>query len=167
MKACCFIGHRNTKGTPELCKRINETVISLIKEKEVKTFFFGSKSGFDDLCLKIVREIKKEHPEIKLIYVRSSFPHIEQFYREYLLSFYDDTFMPPKIENAGKASYIERNQAMIDASDYCIFYYDKNYTPPLKDRRGKMLLGYQPKSGTTLAYDYATQKNKNIITLQI
>ena len=31
---------------------------------------------------------------------------------------------------SGKAAYIERNKAMIDDSDYCIFYYNQNYKPP-------------------------------------
>ena len=53
---------------------------------------------------------------------------------------------------AGKASYIERNTAMIDNSDYCIFYYDENISKNYK-------------SGTKIAYDYAKRKNKTIINL--
>ncbi len=30
---------------------------------------------------------------------------------------------------SNKASYIERNYAMINDSDYCIFYYNKDYLP--------------------------------------
>ena len=50
--------------------------------------------------------------------------------------------------NAGKASYIERNQAMIDNSDYCIFYFDEDYSPQ------------RTRSGTKIAYDYALRKAK-------
>ncbi len=165
MKTCCFIGHRNTKETPELCDELRKTVIYLIEKQGVVTFYFGSKSKFDDICLKIVAGIKNAHPEIKLVYVRSHYPYIEQWYRDYLLESYDDTLMPSGIENAGKASYVERNQAMINVSDFCVFYYNEEYKPPLRKQCRSVLSTYQPKGGTKIAYEYAKQKKKEIINL--
>jgi hypothetical protein len=49
---------------------------------------------------------------------------------------------------------------MIDASDYCIFYYNEAYQPPKRKRANRDLSTYQPKSGTRLAYEYAVQKSK-------
>lgn len=66
---------------------------------------------------------------------------------------------------AGSASYIERNYAMINASDYCIFYYDENYLPEYKRYSKKGIGFYQPNSGTALAYSYAKRKNKIIINI--
>ena len=66
---------------------------------------------------------------------------------------------------AGKSSYIQRNYAMIDKSDYCIFYYDKNYEPDMRKYSKTSIGYYQPKSGTALAYIYAKQKKKNIINI--
>ena len=43
---------------------------------------------------------------------------------------------------AGKASYIERNFAMIDDSDYCIFYYDNNYKPNMNSKKKLVVLKY-------------------------
>ena len=54
---------------------------------------------------------------------------------------------------------------MIDKADFCIFYYDENYQPPLKPATGKRIFSFQPKSGTKIAYDYAVQKKKTIINL--
>ena len=34
--------------------------------------------------------------------------------------------MSDKVASAGQASYIERNELMINDSDYCVFYIDKN-----------------------------------------
>ena len=65
-----------------------------------------------------------------------------------------------KVYSAGKASYVERNQAMIDVSDFCIFYYNEEYQPPRRKRTNRDLSTYQPKSGTRLAYEYAVQKSK-------
>lgn len=156
MKTCCFIGHRKVEETPELLERLKTTIEKLICEENADTFIFGSKSQFDDLCLKITTILKEEHPDIKLIYYRSHFQHISKEYENYLLNLYDQTLMPTGIENSGKASYIERNQKMIDNSDFCVFYYDKNYIPPIKK---------QTKSGTMLAYEYAIKMKKQIINL--
>lgn len=54
---------------------------------------------------------------------------------------------------AGKGAYIERNQAMIDDSDYCVFYYDENYR--IKGNK-------QGNSGTKIAFKYANGKKKVI-----
>lgn len=56
---------------------------------------------------------------------------------------------PPDVENAGRASYVKRNQAMINASEYCIFYYNL-------DCHAK----HQTKSGTRIAFELADQKRK-------
>ncbi len=151
MKFCCFIGHRNIKETEELYSEIIKTVAYLIKEQGVEYFCFGSASRFDDVCLKIVSEIKKTYPHIKRVYVRASEQYLSKERQKRILESYDDTIMPSGIENGGKAVYVKRNQAMIDACEFCIFYYDENYK--------------WPKSGTMLAYDYAVQKEKTIINL--
>ena len=164
-KSCCFIGHRNAQETPKLLKALRDTVLDLIKNKGVETFIFGSKSRFDDLCLDIVNQIKNEHGQIKLIYFRSQYKYIDQSYRDYLLKSYDDTLIPERVENAGRASYLERNQAMIDQSDICVFFYDKDYQPPLRKYNKRAMSTYQPKSGTRLAYEYAKRKKKEIINL--
>ncbi len=165
MKTCSFFGHRNTVATPELCEKLRQTVICLIEKESVKRFLFGSASKFDDLCLKTVTEIKGEYPELQRVYVRSQYPYIDKPYKEYLLESYDDTIMPNKVENAGKASYVERNQEMINASDFCVFYYNERYAPPLRKQSKRALTSYQPSSGTRLAYEYAKQKKKEIINL--
>lgn len=165
MKICSFFGHRNTEATTELCSELRKTILYLINEKDVQYFLFGSRSRFDDLCLQIVSELQTEYPQIQRVYVRSNYPYIRKEYKEYLLESYDDTLMPSRLENAGKASYVERNREMINASDFCVFYYDKEYKPPLRKQSRKALFSYQPESGTRLAYEYASQKKKQIINL--
>lgn len=165
MKACCFIGHRNVEETKRLCDEIRKTVAYLIEEHEVQYFFFGSASKFDSLCLKIVREMKSKYSGIQLVYVRSSYRYIDQLYKDYLLETYDDTIMPSGVDKAGKATYVERNQAMIDASAFCVFYYDEQYKPPMRKQSKRVVSSYQPQSGTKLAFEYATRRKKPIINL--
>lgn len=148
-----------------MANRQNKISLNSIDEKQVDTFLFGSRSAFDDLCLETVTEIKKLRPHIKRIYVRAAYPYIDSAYEAYLLKFYDATYIPDKIENAGKAAYVERNEYMIDKADLCIFYYDKNYEPPLKPAARGRVFGEQPQSGTKIAYEYAVKKQKEIVNL--
>ena len=155
----CFIGHRTITVTDELCERIRTTVLDLIDNQAVDTFLFGSRSQFDELCLKIVTEIKEIRPHIRRIYVRAEYPYISADYEKYLLTFYDETYMPESIIHAGKAIYIERNRHMIDSSDICMFYY----VPNLTSRNLKNILNLsRKKNGTTIAYCYAYKSKPTI-----
>jgi len=164
-KACCFFGHRKIDKTPELIERITREIEILITEKTVSIFYFGSKSQFDDLCHKVVTKLKEKYPHIKRVYVRSAFQHIPDWYEDSLLQRYEDTYFPEYMENAGRASYVERNQEMINNSDFCIVYYDENYAPPRRRNSKRDLFDYQPKSGTAVAYSYALKRGKNIINM--
>ena len=162
MKAC-FIGHRNIVKTENLVSLLTETIISLINNG-VTSFLFGSKSDFDNLSWEIVTSLKEKFPFIKRVYVRSSFMQIDKAYKKYLLEYYEETYFPNKLKNAGKLSYVERNFEMIDKSSFCIFYYNPNYVPPIKNLN-KMLSPQISKSGTKIAYEYAIKKKKEIINL--
>ena len=160
-----FIGHGKLQVDGGFRLQLRKLVLALIDDENADIFLFGSRSAFDDLCLETVTEIKKLRPHIKRIYVRAAYPYIDSAYETYLLKFYDATYIPDKIEKAGKAAYVERNEYMIDKADVCIFYYNENYRPPLKPATKKRIFSYQPKSGTKIAYDYAVQKKKTIINL--
>ena len=164
-KTCCFFGHRKIDETEELKNKLYRIIENLIVNKNIDTFLFGSKSQFDDLCHKVVTELKEKFPHIKRIYVRSAFQHIPDWYEDSLLQHYEDTYFPNHMEKAGKASYVERNQEMINQSDYCIVYYDDNYLPPRRKNSRRDLTDYQPKSGTAVAYDYAVKKKKEVINV--
>ena len=162
---CCFFGHRKIKETEELKSRLYDTIEELIRDCKVQTFFFGSKSEFDDLCFDIVSELKEKYPYIQRIYVRSAFADIDEDYTNYLLEMYESTYFPEKIRKSGKASYVERNQEMINYSKFCVVYYNENYLPPKRRNSRRDLTDYQPKSGTKIAYDYAVKKKLTVINI--
>ena len=166
-KKCCFIGHRNVKKTTELKEKLINTVRWLITEKSVDKFLFGSKSNFDDFCQEVVKELREEYPHIKRVYVRMYYPELGEPYIGYILRDFEDTYVPKGVENAGVARYVERNQAMINASDYCIFYYNPDYQPPRRKYSKRSVGDYQPKSGTQLAFDYANQRKRGGKDLRI
>ena len=143
---CCFFGHRNIIETDELKSKLYNEIETLITYKKVHTFLFGSKSQFDDLCYKIVTELKEKYPHIKRIYVRAEFPYIDDSYKKYLLESYEDTYYPSKMIDAGKAAYVERNYEMINNSRYCICYYDENYMPPRRKTSNEIYWTINPKA---------------------
>lgn len=148
---CCFFGHRNIQNTDDIKNKLFNTVETLITNKNINTFLFGCNSQFNDLCYKIVSELKTKYPKIKRVYVRAKFPYINNEYRDYLLQSYEDTYYPPQIINSGKAAYVERNYEMINQSQFCVIYFDENND--------------QSKSGTKTAYKYALKKGRNIINV--
>ena len=152
-KSACFIGHRTIPKTQETEQKIYNTIEKLITTKQVNTFYFGSKSQFNDLCYEQVTKLKKIYPHIKRIYLRAEYPVISKDYEDYLLEQYEETEFPQTVLGAGKVSYIKRNYEMINRSDFCVIYYDKTFAPANRT------------SGTELALDYAVKKQKQVINL--
>lgn len=173
-KRCCFIGHRTIEQTDELLALLTDTIRRLILEEGVCYFLFGSRSAFDDLCHRIVTEFQQEFPNIvRVAYTRRSEYAVKAEEKvkmertwatilktEVKLKDYDAEVQSDRVFSVGKASYVERNQEMIDDSDFCVFYYNESYLPPRRKRSNRDLSSYQPKSGTQLAYEYAIQKSK-------
>lgn len=171
---CCFVGHRTIATSEELTENLTKTIERLIAEEGVKYFLFGSRSEFDDLCHSIVTALKEKYPHIvRVAYTRCSEYAVKAEEKEKMerswesvlktavkLKDYDVEVQSDRVYSAGKASYVERNQEMIDASDFCVFYYNEDYQPPRRKRTNRDLSTYQPKSGTRLAYEYAVQKSK-------
>ena len=75
---------------------------------------------------------------------------------QFLTNGYEESICPKGIDNAGRASYIERNQAMISESDICVFCFDENYLPQQRKNR-------KNKGGTAIAFRYTQSKKKIII----
>ena len=175
----CFIGHRTVIEVTRLRIKLIETVSQLILVG-ADTFLFGSKSEFDSLCWEVVTVLKKNYPHIKRVCYNA--PHETVFTskeerqhfenicaklvgREVRFKDYESAIVSPKSQNATKDTYIMRNQDMIDDSDVCLFYFDKNYLPPQKKLSQKHVADYQPQSGTAIAFAYAQHKKKKIFNL--
>ena len=151
----CFIGHRTIQKNEELISILNQAILNLIN-KGVTTFLFGGIGEFDNLSWEIVTSLKVKYSFIKRVFVRANHQYLNDFYEKHLLKYYEGTYFPIELKNAGKCAYVERNYKMIDCSTYCVFYYNENYTPiSCQQVKGK--------SGTKIAYEYAIKRNKTII----
>lgn len=177
-KRCCFIGHRTINMSIKELEVLQKAIESLIINEQVTIFLFGSKSEFNDICLNIVSKLKEKYPFIKRVfYACRSESCILENEKEKWQKIYSRYFNKViKLENvvdeiiqfgniSSKASYVERNYTMIADSDYCMFYYNENYKPPLRKHSKHNLCFYQPKSGTALAYKQALTKRKVIINI--
>lgn len=179
-KSCSFFGHREIEESEGLEERLFEVIESLINNG-VTTFLFGSRSEFDALCHSVVTKLREKYPEVtRVAYdtksecstLEENRAELEKSYSEFLkrevsLLGYEQVIKPDKVWKTGKASYVERNQAMINDSDYCVVYYNENYTPKQRLVSDKSVSGIwtSNKSGTFLAYKYALQKKKEIINV--
>lgn len=176
---CSFFGHRKVEITEELKQKVKEVVEDLIVNHKVLTFLFGSRSDFDYLCHLVVTELKEKYPNIirkcytcrsETCTLESERAHWEEIYSHFrkekvtLLGVEEEVEHKTKY-TSGRASYVERNQAMINDSDFCVFYYDENYQPEIRKYSKRSIGYYQPKSGTALAYAYAKQKKKLILNV--
>lgn len=169
MKSVCFIGHKEIAINDELKNELNYMIKKLIREYKITNFLFGDKSEFNNLCVDVVSDLKDEYKNIKLIYYPSN-----DWYKgneEENIKFVEKVFNISKIRYDkyiylnyyGKSGYVRRNKKMIDDSEICVFYYDKNYVPKTKIKWRQFYVSR--KSGTMIAYNYAKSKHKIIINL--
>ena len=178
-KKVCFIGHRDVPDTEELQEKIRITVERLITEEGVTYFLFGSRSDFDSICHDVVTDLQEKYPHIQRVAytcrhecatMKEDKAEEERIWSSILkrpvrIKDYDAEYEHPTKYTSGRASYVERNQAMITDSDFCVFYFDETYLPPRRKQGSSFLSDYQPKSGTAVAYKYAVQKKKEIVNL--
>ncbi len=169
-KACAILGHRKIEVTDKLGREIFDTVCDLVENKGVKSFLFGSRSEFDTLCYKIVSNLRKRYELELVVYTCKHETFIDNREKEELekafkvcgikanLNVFDREVEYSSKYVSGKSSYLQRNYAMIDDCDYCLFYYNKEYKPT-------NVKGEITNSGTALAYNYAQKRSKNIINL--
>jgi len=146
---CSFFGHRDVNVTPELEQKTTVEIEKVINNG-CHIFYFGGYGDFDDLCYKIVTHIKEERPDLNIqrIYCVSQERYLRKKVRYFNKEDYDEiTYLMPSFEGWYKSIYY-RNCAMIDNSNYIIFYCEEN-----------------PDSGAYKAYKYALKQKKNVINL--
>ena len=160
MKACSFFGHRDTPQTEELKAKVREAVERLIVEEGVDTFLFGSRSKFDELCHMVITKLKEKYPHIRRIAylcnhetgclvgagMELSRKIKEVTGREVYVPEYEEIKKSDRVNSARCASYVERNQWMIDDSEFAVFYINQS------QRLNNV--------GTLRAFQYAKSKRK-------
>ena len=148
-KICSFFGHRDIEITDALYEKAFDEIIRAL-DAGCCVFYFGGYGAFDKLCYSIVTKIKEENParQIKRIYCVSQERYLHKNTRYCNRDDYEECiYLMPKFDGWYKSIYF-RNCAMIDRSDFIIFYAEKSEG-----------------SGAYKAYKYARMKKKSIVNI--
>ena len=116
MPACTFFGHRDC---PETIKpKLKETLIDLISNYGIDTFYVGNHGHFDAHVRSTLKELKQEYPHIHYAVVLAYLPGKKAEYEDL-----SDTILPEGIESVPPRFAISwRNTWMLKQSDYVVTY---------------------------------------------
>ncbi len=147
-KICSFFGHRDVEITDRLYVLISDEIMKAVKFG-CRIFYFGGYGVFDELCREIVTKISDKLHELGInrIYCVSQERYLRKNVRYFKRENYDKIiYLTPSFEGWYKSIYF-RNCAMIDRSDYIIFFAEN-----------------RENSGAYKAYKYAKKKRDKQIT---
>lgn len=122
----------------------------LITKENVRLFYFGGFGEFDDLCHKIVSELKNKYPNIYRIFCLSDPRHQRLSKRPIWIKDedYEEIIYLNLINDYWYKRIYFRNCEMIDRSDFVAFY-----------------VNHSERSGAYKALQYAIKKKKQIINI--
>ena len=116
MSACTFFGHRECPDSVKI--KSQEVLIDLITNNDVDMFYVGNQGQFDAIVHGVLRELKKEYPQINYAVVLAYMPGKQTKYDDY-----SDTMLPEGIESVHPRYAISwRNNWMLRQSDYVVSY---------------------------------------------
>ncbi len=116
-----FCGHSNCLLGDEEKEKLKQLLIKEIIKNPTYKFYLGWYGAFDSLCLRTLRELKTDFPDIELLFIT---PYIDKNYSklEFAKYHYDDVIFPP-IENVPrKFAILKRNEWMVEEADLVIAY---------------------------------------------
>ncbi|MCM1323122.1 MAG: hypothetical protein NC218_02960 [Acetobacter sp.] len=151
-KICAFFGHRDAPSYLLENNHIERTIISLIENEGVDTFWFGGNGNFDSYANSAVRRVQEQlYPQIKRIFVAAYMQQVnptigsEAGFTELN---YDGFMYPDEVEFAPRKFAITyRNRYEVENADFFICYIHKEY------------------GGAYTAYRLAKRNGKKVINL--
>ncbi len=147
-KICSCFGHLDVEITDELRARTNEEIDKAIADG-VRIFLFGGRSDFDDLVYDIVSE--KKHVtqlDIKRVFCFPLDKHLHKPPHWFQRKEYEGYDCPAKDFDYWYTSIYYRNCAMIDQSDFVLFYAEE-----------------RENSGAYKTYKHAVRTHKKFVNL--
>lgn len=116
MPVCTFFGHRECPDS--IKSQLREVLINLITNHDVDMFYVGNQGQFDTIVRSVLRELKKEYPQINYAVVLAYMPGKKTVYDDY-----SDTMLPEGIESVHPHYAISwRNNWMLRESEYVVTY---------------------------------------------
>ena len=116
-----FCGHSDFLFSDDVKQQLKNILVSEIIKNPTCRFYLGGYGDFDSLCLRTLRELKKEFQDIELIFIT---PYIDKNYSklEFAKYHYDDVIFPPLESVPRKFAIIKRNEWMVEEADLVIAY---------------------------------------------
>ena len=141
-----FCGHSNCLFNDDIKKQLKTILENEIIKNPTCKFYLGGYGDFDSLCLRTLRELKKEFQDIELIFIT---PYIDKNYSrlEFAKYHYDDVIFPSLESVPRKFAILKRNEWMVDSADLVIAYLKYSW------------------GGAAKTLEYAKRKKKTIINL--
>ena len=116
MAICTFFGHKECPDT--IRSQLNEVLVDLIRNHDIDIFYVGNQGRFDAIVRGVLRELKKEYPQINYAVVLAYMPGKQTEFVDY-----SDTMLPEGIESIHPRYAISwRNNWMLRQSDYVVTY---------------------------------------------
>ena len=137
MKSCAFFGHGDYDYR-EYEENIKDSIVDLIENYNVAQFYTGGRGAFDNLCARIVAQLKSVYPHIKNTLVLSYMPKKDWK----LPAVYDDSVYLLEERVPPKYAIVKTNQALVDKADFVVTAVRYSW------------------GGARIAHDYAQNKKK-------
>lgn len=148
MKSCSFFGHRDVVCGEELKRKLRDIVEEKIINDNYTIFYFGGFGEFDDLCYKLVSELKSKYAHIKRIFCLTDQKYLIKRPKWLRAEDYEDfVYFDLQFEWWYKRIYY-RNLEIINHSNFIVFFAKNNN-----------------ESGAYKALQYAIKKKKDFINL--
>ena len=141
-----FCGHSDFLFSDEEKEKLKQILINEITKNPTCKFYLGGYGNFDGLCLRTLKELKNDFPEIELIFIT---PYLDKNYSklEFAKYHYDDVIFPPLESVPRKFAILKRNEWMVEETDLVIAYVMYSW------------------GGAVKTLEYAKRKKKTIINL--
>lgn len=116
-----FCGHSNCLFNDGIKEQLKNILVSEIIKNPTCKFYLGGYGDFDVLCLRTLRDLKADFPEIELIFIT---PYLDKNYSklEFAKYHYDDVIFPPLESVPRKSAILKRNEWMVNSADLVIAY---------------------------------------------
>ena len=135
-----FCGHKDVFYKEQVNEKLAAVVAALIEEGATE-FYLGGYGDFDYMAAKIVRELKKDRPDIQSTLV---IPYMD---RDYNKELYDGSIYPPLENTPLRFAISKRNEWMVDQADVVVAYITHDW------------------GGASKTLEYAQRKKKRIILI--
>ena len=133
-----FCGHKEVWDREPVERWLKQVCGELISQG-ANEFFLGGYGHFDYMCASVLRELKKTHPQIRLILV---LPYLNS---TMITDGYDETVYPPLETVPPRFAIVRRNEWMVRESDGVVAYVMRGF------------------GGAAKTLEYARRKKKTII----